>query len=82
MSTSKIAERAYHHGDLRTALIDAGLAALEAADADAVSLRELARKVGVSATAVYRHFPDKKALLAALAAEGIARLGSAQRIAS
>ena len=82
VSTSKIAARNYHHGDLRTALIEAGLAALESADADAVSLRELARKVGVSATAVYRHFPDKKALLAALAAEGIARLGTAQRIAS
>ena len=82
VSTSKIAARNYHHGDLRTALIEAGLAALEGADADAVSLRELARKVGVSATAVYRHFPDKKALLAALAAEGIARLGTAQRIAS
>ena len=82
VSTSKIATRNYHHGDLRTALIETGLAALEGADADAVSLRELARKVGVSATAVYRHFPDKKALLAALAAEGIARLGTAQRIAS
>jgi AcrR family transcriptional regulator len=82
VSTSKIAARNYHHGDLRTSLIEAGLSALEGTDADAVSLRELARKVGVSATAVYRHFPDKKALLAALAAEGIARLGTAQRIAS
>ena len=82
VSTSKIAARNYHHGDLRTALIEAGLTALKDADADAVSLRELARKVGVSATAVYRHFPDKKALLAALAAEGIARLGTVQRIAS
>ena len=82
VSTSKMPARNYHHGDLRTALIEAGLAALETSDADAVSLRELARKVGVSATAVYRHFPDKKALLAALAAEGVARLGTAQRIAS
>ena len=82
VSTSKIAARNYHHGDLRTALIDAGLTALVGADDDALSLRELARKVGVSATAVYRHFPDKKALLAALAAAGIARLGTAQRIAS
>ena len=82
VSTSKTAARNYHHGDLRTALVEAGLAALEASDADAVSLRELARQVGVSATAVYRHFPDKKALLAALAAEGIARLGTAQRLAS
>ena len=82
VSTSKIAARNYHHGDLRSALVEAGLTALEGADADALSLRELARKAGVSATAVYRHFPDKKALLAALAAEGIARLGTAQRIAS
>lgn len=58
------------------------MAALEHADADAISLRELARQVGVSATAVYRHFPDKKALLAALASAGIARLGEAQRLAS
>ena len=82
VSTLKVSARNYHHGDLRTALIEAGLTVLEGADADAVSLRELARKVGVSATAVYRHFPDKKALLAALAAEGVARLGTAQRIAS
>ena len=82
VSTSNTPARNYHHGDLRTALIEAGLAALEMSDAEAVSLRDLARKVGVSATAVYRHFPDKKALLAALAAEGIARLGTAQRIAS
>lgn len=82
VSTSKTESRAYHHGDLRSALIEAGLTTLEAADANAVSLRELARKVGVSATAVYRHFPDKKALLAALAVEGIARLGAAQCAAS
>ncbi len=82
VSTSKPEPRGYHHGDLRTALIDAGLAVLEKADANAVSLRELARSVGVSATAVYRHFPDKKALLAALADAGVARLGDAQRIAS
>ena len=82
VSTSKAEPRGYHHGDLRVALIEAGLGALKTADADAVSLRELARSVGVSATAVYRHFPDKKALLAALASEGIARLGTAQRIAS
>ena len=82
VSTSISPERNYHHGDLRSALVEAGMAALEHADADAVSLRELARKVGVSATAVYRHFPDKKALMAALASAGIARLGEAQRLAS
>ena len=74
--------KSYHHGDLRTALIEAGVTALEGADAEAISLRELARSVGVSATAVYRHFPDKRALLSALADAGITKLGEAQRIAS
>ena len=82
VSTSQIEPRGYHHGDLRSALVDAGLKALEGSTADAVSLRELARTVGVSPTAVYRHFPDKKALLAALANEGVARLGAAQQAAS
>jgi AcrR family transcriptional regulator len=72
----------YHHGDLRAALIDAGMAAIEARGADDLSLRELARTVGVSATAVYRHFPDKRALMAALAQVGFDRLAHSQRIAS
>ncbi len=82
VSTSKAVSRAYHHGDLRAALVEAGISALESSAAETVSLRELARNVGVSPTAVYRHFPDKKALLAALAVAGISRLGEAQRIAS
>ena len=82
VSTSKTAERTYHHGDLRSALIEAGLAQLAQSDEERLSLRELARQVGVSPTAVYRHFPDKKALLAALAHEGINRLGEAQAEAS
>lgn len=57
----------YHHGDLRSALIEEGLKRLESGPAEALSLREVARNVGVSATAVYRHFPDKQALLHALA---------------
>jgi AcrR family transcriptional regulator len=72
--------RTYHHGDLRTALITAGLAALDAGSE--LSLRALARETGVSPTAVYRHFPDKGALLAALAGEGLAMLADAQRAAS
>lgn len=63
-------------------MIEAGLAALAGSDAEHLSLRELARTVGVSPTAVYRHFPDKKALLAALADAGVAWLGEAQRLAS
>ena len=82
VSTSKSTERTYHHGDLRVALIEAGLAQLAQSDEKHVSLRELARQVGVSPTAVYRHFPDKNALLAALAEAGVAWLGEAQRLAS
>lgn len=47
-----------------------------------ISLREVARATGVSATAVYRHFPDKEALLAALAARGFAQLAAAQTAAA
>ena len=74
-------KRAYHHGDLRAALIQAGLKLIEERTADEVGLREAARAVGVSATAVYRHFPDKAAYLGALAREGLARLAAAQRSA-
>ena len=75
-------KQSYHHGDLRAALVQAGLKLLEERHGDDIGLREVARAVGVSATAVYRHFPDKAALLRALAAEGLARLAAAQRSAS
>ncbi len=75
MSTS----RAYHHGSLREALVDAALAQVETGEP--LSLREAARRAGVSATAVYRHFPDKQALLGAVARAGLARLGAAQHAA-
>jgi AcrR family transcriptional regulator len=45
-------------------------------------LRELAREVGVSPAAIYRHFPDKNALMAALAVEGLERMAAAQRLAT
>lgn len=73
-------ESKYHHGDLRAALIDAGMTALR--DGGELSLRALARAVGVSATAVYRHFPDKGALLKALAQEAFRILAADQRAAS
>lgn len=59
----------YHHGDLRNALIKAGLAILAEEGVDALSLREVARRAGVSHAAPYRHFADKDALLAAIAEE-------------
>ena len=78
VSTSLEAVRTYHHGDLRSALVEAGLRALETTEIGDISLRQIARDVGVSATAVYRHFPDKRALLVALAHAGIEKLGEAQ----
>lgn len=78
MSTS---ESAYHHGSLRAALVAAGMAALEGSAGVELSLRELARTVGVSPAAVYRHFPNKDALLAELAREGLRILGASQRAA-
>jgi AcrR family transcriptional regulator len=75
-------EKRYHHGDLRRALLDAGLELLQTRDAHDLSLREVARAVGVSATAVYRHFPDKDALLDALASEGFGKLAEAQHRAA
>lgn len=71
-------DRSYHHGNLRAALIEAGLAALEKGEDGPLSLRAIARDVGVSANAAYRHFTDKQALLGALAAEGFRRFAQAQ----
>ena len=64
--------RAYHHGNLREALLEAAERSL---GRGALSLRELARDVGVSHAAPRRHFADKQALLDALAEDGFERLG-------
>jgi AcrR family transcriptional regulator len=71
----------YHHGDLRAALIEEGLKLIDTGPAEALSLREIARNAGVSATAVYRHFPDKAALLGALCLEGHGRMAQAFKTA-
>lgn len=67
----------YHHGDLERALVAAARALLEKEGLDALSLRAVARAVGVSPAAPYHHFPDKDALLAAVAAEGYRDLTAA-----
>jgi AcrR family transcriptional regulator len=74
MSTSK--QRPYHHGELAPALIAATKTLLDEGGVGAVSLREAARRVGVSPTATYRHFKDKEALLAATAADGFGEFGA------
>jgi AcrR family transcriptional regulator len=70
---------AYHHGDLRNALVAAAVALVERSGEAAFSLREAAREVGVSPNAAYRHFDDKSALLGAAAAEGFAKLAKRMR---
>ncbi len=67
---STLVVKSYHHGELRTALVGAALALLTEGGADALSLRAVARRAGVSAMAPYRHYPDKEALLAAVAVQG------------
>jgi AcrR family transcriptional regulator len=67
---------------LRAALLAEALKLLEKRDFDQLSLREVARNVGVSATAVYRHFPSKESLLEALAAKGLAMLAEQQQWAA
>jgi AcrR family transcriptional regulator len=67
----------YHHGDLRNALIDAALALLAETQQWDLSLREVARRAGVSHNAPYAHFPDKNALLAAVGVRGYERLRGA-----
>jgi AcrR family transcriptional regulator len=57
----------YHHGDLRTALTDAGLALTRTGGPEALTIREATRRVGVSPNAAYRHFADREALLGAVA---------------
>ncbi len=83
MSTSKkeASSDRYHHGDLRRALVDEALILLAESGDGGFSLRELARRVGVTANASYRHFANKDALLQALASEGFRRLSAAQRAA-
>ena len=74
--------RRYHHGDLRAALVAAATAMLEEEGHEALSLREAARRACVSHNAPYRHFADREALLAAVAAEGFRALAVAMAAAS
>lgn len=70
-------ERRYHHGSLRAALLRRAEEVLREDGVDALSLRQLARDVGVSHAAPGRHFADKRALLDALAVAGFERLTAA-----
>ena len=67
----------YHHGDLRRSLLTHAAALLEEVGSDALSIRELARRAGVSPRAPYQHFADKEALLSALATDAFKAFGEA-----
>ena len=71
---------AYHHGDLATAALDAALDLVAEDPSASFSLRTLAERLGVAHRALYNHFADREALLAALAARGFALL--AERLAA
>jgi AcrR family transcriptional regulator len=72
-------KRAYHHGNLREALIAAALKEVARSGPEGFSLRGVARRAGVSPPAVYRHFADKDALLAAVAVDCGERVMAAMR---
>jgi AcrR family transcriptional regulator len=72
----KPAER-YHHGDLRRALLDEALHTIQAEGVRQLTLRTVGEKLGVSRSALYRHFADKQALLSAVGCEGFRMLRQA-----
>ena len=74
--------RPYRHSNLPNALRAASRAILDEDGPDSVGLREAARRVGVSATAAYRHFTNKEDLLASVAAEGFRELAASMEAAA
>lgn len=72
-------QKSYHHGNLRAELLDTAIEQLREVGTEDLSLRALARAIGVSQTAPYRHFADKGELLAAMATRGYRDLLSALR---
>jgi AcrR family transcriptional regulator len=72
-------ENTYHHGDLRDALVRAALKEAEQGGPEAISIKALAKKLGVSQPAPYRHFADRDALLVAVTAEAFRRFNAMLR---
>ena len=78
-SSARLGKAQYHHPNLRQALLDQALLMIAESGGPHFSLRELAKEVGTTHAAVYRHFADRSALLDALTASGFARLSSYQQ---
>jgi AcrR family transcriptional regulator len=68
---------AYHHGNLRAAIIECSLDLIQEKGIRALTLREIGNRLGVSRSAAYRHFADKAALLAAISEAGFVEFGDA-----
>lgn len=81
-TTTPSTRRGYHHGDLRSALVEAAARMLETEGPEALSLRALARTAGVSQAAPYNHFESRGHLLATLAEAGFRELEATQRAAA
>src|SRR3569623_2491499 len=76
---SRKPRHSYHHGDLRDALLKAALREAEQGGAEAISIKALAKELGVSQPAPYRHFADREALLAAVTAEAFRQFSAMLR---
>ena len=69
-AAKRSAPASYHHGDLRRALLEEAVRTIQTHGVEALTLRTVGERLGVSRTALYRHFADKPALLAAVGREG------------
>lgn len=76
MTRKKKPSRPYHHGDLKRALIEESIALISEEGVEALTVAEVGRRVGVSTAAPYKHFPDRRALLQAIASEANRRLAA------
>jgi AcrR family transcriptional regulator len=74
---TKKSPRSYHHGDLKEALVEAAVSIIRAKGVEALTIRDVAKRTGVSPAAPYRHFPDRRSLIAAVAERGFIRLQQA-----
>jgi AcrR family transcriptional regulator len=77
-----MAKSSYHHGDLRRVLLKTAAEMIDEEGVDAISMRKLATRAGVSRTAAYHYFPNKQEMLCALAMDGFQRQMEAMDIAS
>src|SRR5260370_1354360 len=69
--TKMVTEPKYHHGDLRRAILEAALELIEESGVPSLSLREIARRIGVTTAAPYHHFKDRGELLLQIGMQGV-----------